>query len=225
MPFALHTQAIELFATMATELHVKKGVALDPKYVYYLKKGFVSLSLFTDDGEKHSYLFFQEGEMFNFMPTIRKTMHKESIHLLEKRSHVPLRMYTCINCTILAINSDHFTEKLEESPELQKLLLYSYTENLGNLLVLTTAMTTSNAASRVSFAIMENMADKAPFILPSVFTYNELAAYLSLHPVTVTKIFKALMLEGIIKKHDRERVIVDREALEDIAREKRILVY
>lgn len=225
MTLAFHDEAVKLFASMATELHVEKGVFLDSNYVYYLKKGLCSLSFFTDGGEKHSYLFFQEGEMFNFLPAIRKMTHKHSLHLLEKRSRAPLRIYTSTKCTLLAVESSYFGGKLDEHQELQKLLLFSCSENLGNLLIHTTAMTTANAAARLAFMILENMSLVEPFILPAVFTYNELGAYLSLHPVTVTKIFKALMREGIIVKNGKDRVVANPEALEDIARERRMLAY
>jgi CRP-like cAMP-binding protein len=57
----------------------------------------------------------------------------------------------------------------------------------------------------IEFAGMQN----GMLVMPSFFTYAELARYLGTHPVTIARIMSKLKEDGCISKHGKSTIILD----------------
>lgn len=210
---------------VGTEVQVPKKTLLDGKDVYYLQSGYCSLTNFTKEGKRHTYIIFKPGVLFNFIPTVRKSIYTTSDYHFNALWYPDLSIYTCSKCSLLSIEGDTLLKLVKENDDVAKLFLHSYTENIAKLLASANAMATSSAVARVAIAILDGIPSEPPYILPSIYTYSEISAYISLHTVTIAKIFKAFLEHNIIAKDGNTKIVVDYKALEDIAKEKREIYY
>lgn len=212
-------------AEIATEIQVPKKTMLDRKNVYYLKSGYCSLTNFTNDGKRHTYIIFKPGVLFNFIPSVREKIYTDTQYYFDPLWYPLLSMYTCSKCSLLSIDNNKFIELTKSNDDVNNLLLHSYTENVTKLVASTNAMRTSSAVARVAIAILDGIPANPPYILSNIYTYSEISAYISLHTVTIAKIFKAFIEQNIIVKEGNTKIVVDYAALKNIAKENIEIEY
>lgn len=210
---------------MATEITVPKGTQLSHKNVYYLKKGVCALTYLSEKGEESSYLYFKSGVLMNFLKAIVEHIGIGSEITTKRMLNVNHVIRTKTECTLLAIDGQKFMKSIEKYPSLNRLLLQSVCENLINLLALSTDIVSKPAGTRVCQLLLDFMTNDTPPQIPRYLTYNEIAFYLSMHVITVTKIFKALKVESIIAKKGQQAIVLDKERLAAIAHEEEELDY
>lgn len=210
---------------MGTEITVPKGKQLSQKNVYYLKRGVCALTYHTEKGDESSYLYFKSGTLMNFLRSIVHSVGIGTEITTKRILNVNHCIRTKTECTLLGIDGEKFMKCTEEYPELNKLLLRSVTENLINLLALSTGIVSRPAGSRVCQLLLDFMSDDTPPQFPRYLTYNEIAFHLSMHVITVTKILKALKDQHIISKRGQGGTILNPERLRAIAHEEEELVY
>ena len=78
---------------------------------------------------------------------------------------------------------------------------------------------------RVCYMLLEACPEEEPYLLPAYLNYDEIAAHLGGHVITVTKIFGALYSNGILAREGRRRVVLDKERLLRIVQREEELPY
>ena len=217
MPLATEAaKHLEILKKIGAEITVPKGGSFDYKNVYYLIEGTAALTHLTENGDQSSFLYFRPGMLLNFLRPVISHIgigSEMAIKRFAKLNHV---IYAKTDCRCLCINGDVMLDYLSRNPEHYTLLLQSLAENLINLLALSTDIVTKPACVRVCQLLQNFMTDDTPPQIPRYLTYTEIAFFLHLHVITVTKIFKALKAAGIISKKGWTTVVTDVEGLRGI---------
>ncbi len=86
-----------------------------------------------------------------------------------------------------------------------------------NLFAVSTEINSKSAVARVCQLLLDFMTEDDQSVISRFLTYSEIAYYLSMHTMTVTKIFKALRENNIIHKTGQTATIIDKDALLAIA--------
>ena len=214
-----------LLREMGTEIDLPKGAVMRRDRVYFLESGYCALLALTDTGESYSFLYFRPGMLLNFMPAVAHTV---KLHEVTRRRVSVLNQHVIMTrtpCRLLAVGAKDFACKVANSLPHQRLLTQALVENWINLLSLSLDITSRPAAVRVCRLLLDNTPDEPASRIPGFLTYPEIAAHLSLHCITVTKIFSALRHEGLLQKEGRAHLLMDRERLARMAGEEEDLVY
>lgn len=206
----------DVLEKISTEVVYPRGARLPYKNVYYLKEGICALTHYTREGEESSFLYFKPGMMLNFLNSVVNATGMVSEISGKRYSKFNHAIYTKTECRLLTVKGTFFLGYLEKNPELYKLLLRSLSENLINILALSTDIVSKPAGVRVCQVILDFMTDDDPPQVPKYFTYPEIAFYLSMHVMTVTKVFKALRQEGIVDRMGRTARVLRPDKLVDI---------
>lgn len=217
MTFAMERESIEkILEPIAIEVTLPKDARFERQNVYYLKQGFAALTHLTLKGEQSSFLYFKAGMLLNFLPPIIMETGIGTDFTVKRFASLDHVILAKNRCTALCMNGKIFLDYVEKNPQLYKLLLRSVSENLINALALSTDLSTKPAGVRVCQLLLDFMYEGEngePPQIPRYLTYNEIAFYLSMHVITVTKIFKALKQNGIITKKGRITFVTDREQM------------
>ncbi len=214
-----------LFSRIGTRVVHEKGTRLPPENIYYLLEGVAALTSLTSDGSENSFLFFRPGMLLNFLPSVVASTGLATDITRKRALHIKHTIYTKTRCTFICMDANAFLHFLESNPVQYPILVQGLCENLINVLALSTDIASKSASVRVCQVILDFMTEETPPVMPRFLTYNELAFYLSLHEVTIKKIFKALMQEDILMKRGQTSVILNVEKLRAIAAEEMELVY
>jgi CRP-like cAMP-binding protein len=120
-----------------------------------------------------------------------------------------------------AIHHEHFFEVIEDDPGLYKDLSISLTQNLSNVLEHSYWLASADASTRLCLMLANFMEEvEGVFAIPRCLTYQEMGNFLSIHSVTVAKIVKSLVNEGIVVRKGHTLLISDPERLRQIARKE-----
>ncbi len=181
------------------EIAVPRGTNLCVDRVYYLLDGAVTLTAMSAVGGAHSLIYFHPGDLLSFIPSVNQAYaipHDAFDFLLYNESLV---MRTKTRCRLVSMTHGEFMEHMDEEP-LRTLLIRGLAGNLMKIIVQSVNNTTLSATVRVCRMISVFMEKHPPHALPRYLTYTEIAGHLSLHVMTVTKIFRSLRKEGILAK-------------------------
>lgn len=126
---------------------------------------------------------------------------------------------------LFRIDKNLFLKEYFHSLPLQTLIVQALVENCFDLFTHIFNSVERPAWQRVAKFIYENMSGNPPRKLQRKITYQEIATHLSIHPVTVAKIFRALQSEGLIKREHSETTVNDPEGLLNIALGRSQLFY
>lgn len=209
--------SIERFKHYALPKTLYKGESLDPDKVFFLEEGLCALTHLSDKGDESAFLYFQPGVMLGFLRTLILGMPSTVVAKRrgERLEHVIIARRTS---KVYYMGGDKFLLLLQEEPLIGQLVLQSCMENLVNTLALSTSLSSKSAIVRICQTIIDFKEEEGERLrLPSFFTYAELSQYLSLHTITITKIFKHLIAEGVLYKEGRKVFIGDIGALYAIA--------
>ena len=181
------------------EIVVPRGTKLRVDRVYYLLEGAVTLTAMSAVGGAHSLIYFHPGDLLSFIPSVNQAYsipHEAFDFLLYNESLV---MCTKTHCRLLSMEQGEFMRHMDEEP-LKSLLILGLAGNLMKIIVQSVNNTTLSATVRVCRMLSVFMEKKPPHALPRYLTYTEIAGHLSMHVMTVTKIFQSLRKEGILGK-------------------------
>lgn len=181
--------------------------------VIYIDKGICALTRTTKEGHEKVYMYFKPGNLTGFIR-----------HLLPKtqypKSYIHQTVNTIITKTEVAcylIKKEHFFDLLKENSRYYEDLTYSLAQNLSNVLEHSALVASENAPSKICAMLLEFSEPKNDRdVLHSCFNYAEIGNFLSLHTVTVAKIFKTLKDKQYIEKIDGQLVIKNKEKLLEI---------
>ena len=179
------------------EITVPRGTKLRVDRVYYLLEGAVTLTAVSAVGGAHSLIYFHPGDLLSFIPSVNQAYsipHEAFDFLLYNESLV---MCTTSHCRLISMEHGEFMKHMDEEP-LKSLLILGLAGNLMKIIVQSVNNTTLSATVRVCRMLSVFMEKKPPHALPRYLTHTEIAGHLSMHVMTVTKIFQSLRKEGIL---------------------------
>ncbi len=203
----------EYFVRYGDRITVGKESAMcSPKltdsYVYYLDKGIASLTSLTDDGEEKVCLYFKQDRILGFAPILFRHFFGRT------QGHLSCGIEPKTACVFYHMGENTFLRLMKEdstfSEYVMKNVSFTYVE-----LVHKYCKFQENGAGRrfCDFLLEFSVEDGGKRYLPRTFTYVEIAKYLGIHPVTVSKIAGALKRRGAISKTGKGIEIADAEDL------------
>ena len=214
-----------LLRQIGREERLSKGALLQTDHIYYLLEGLCVLIHFGPLGEESSLLYFEAGRLLNFLPKLSRVypMQPRTLRRKQPRDTFAVRAKTA--CRLVRIDHDAFVRELGKSAPLHALLEQSLAENCLNLLARAGNSPLLPAPQRICRLAGELMPERPPFRLPPYMSYAEMAVHLSMHPVTVAKVFQALKAEGIAWREGGSVCVFDPERLRRIASGEESLHY
>lgn len=208
----------------SSEVSVPRGTKLTIGRVYYLLEGAVTLTALPVTGERLSLIYFHPGDLLSFIPAVNHAyaIPHEAYDLLLMSEN--LVMFTKTPCRLMSMEPEVFIRHMDEEP-LKTLLVHGLAGNLMKIIVQSVNNSTLPATVRVCRMLSVFMDREAPHALPRYLTYREIAGHLSMHVMTVTKIFQTLRREGILGKADGVTFVKDPEALMNLSSQRSLLSY
>lgn len=181
---------------------------------YYLVSGVCALLRVTQNGEEIIYHYFKENDVIGGVPLFLS--HKESsrIHTLYNFCS----LYTKTECTLYKIPFSVIEQKISKEPEIGYWLSEGISRHFMEVISHMHASKEDHTAGRLCRTLIELSDLKQDrYELQKYFTYAELARYLGVHSVTVSKIMLTLKKMGVIQKEGHKTVICDMERLHYLA--------
>lgn len=214
---------IDTFKSIGRHTRFDKGEALPlGRNVYFLERGLAALTMLTPSGDEKVYMYFKSGNLLGF---IRFTLPQELLP----------SSYISINCNsivakspleVWGIDNKIFFQELENNPTLYKDLSFSISQNLSNVLEHSYWLASKDASTRLCLMLVNFMEEReGKLVLPRCFTYREMSNFLSIHTVTIAKICKILVDQGVLERNGHCVHIADPQRLHQIAREETTLNY
>ncbi len=222
---ALRQACEALLRRIGKEERLAKGALLLTDHIYYLLEGLCALIHFGPLGEESSLIYFEAGRMLNFLPKLSRIypMQPKTLRRRQPRDTFAVRAKSA--CRLVRIDHDVFLRELDQSALLHSLLEQSLMENCLNLLARAGNSPLLPAPQRICRLLAELMPERAPYRLPRYMSYAEMAVHLSIHPVTVARIFQALKAEGIAWRDGGAICVFDPERLRRMACGEEALAY
>lgn len=218
-------ECLEIIRGMGKRITMRKGEQMRSPDLFYLIKGLCALCIEGETGRDISIIYFTPGRLLNFLPSIGEFYPRHNFAGIAPVLSSSFFVKAISDAELFRINKDLFLKEYFHSLPLQTLIVQALVENCSDLFTHIFNSVERPAWQRVAKFIYENMPDSAPGKLRRKITYQEIATHLSIHPVTVAKIFKALQCEGIITRKHSETTINDPEGLLRIALGRAQLYY
>ena len=206
------------------EIAVPRGTKLMVDRVFYLLEGTVTLTAVSATGERHSLVYFEPGDLLSFIPSVNHVYsipHDAFDFLLSNES---LAMFAKTPCRLISTEHREIMRHMDEEP-VKTLLIRGLAENLIKVIVQSGNNCTLSATVRVCRMLSVFMRKDPPHHLPRYLTHTEIAGHLSLHVMTVTKIFQSLRKEGILGKERGITFVKDPARLRSLAAQQSLLSY
>ena len=186
---------------------------LSDSYVYYLDRGIAGLTALTDNGEEKGVLFFPQNRLVGFTPMLMRRFRGCRSEVPE-----PFGIDTKTDCVFYRMDERTFNRLMDEDRFFMVCILEIVTCNYVDLIHKYHAVQGDSAKKRFCRFLLEfSVKTEEGRRMPKVFTYVEIAKYLGVHPVTLSKIAAELRERGIISKGRREIEILDAGRLETLA--------
>ncbi len=208
----------------STEISEPRGSKLRINRVYYLLDGCVTLTALSAVGGYHSLIYFHPGDLLSFIPSVNQAYaipHDAFDFLLYNES---LTMVTKTPCRLVCTEHREFMQHMNEEP-LHTLLIRGLAGNLMKIIVQSVNNSTLPATVRVCRMLSVFMEPEPPHALPRYLTHTEIAGHLSMHVMTVTKIFQSLRKAGVLGRTRGVAFIKDPDALLNLASQHSQLSY
>lgn len=181
---------------------------------YCLISGVCALMQFTQNGEEIVYHYFKEGDLIGGVPFFLS--HKGASEI-DSLYHF-CSLYTKTDCILYKIPFSAIEQKIKKEPELGYWIGECISRHFMAVISHMHASKEDHTAGRLCRTLLELADEKrGRYELQKYFTYTELARYLGVHPVTVSKIMLDLKRVGVIEKEGHKIVICDREQLKYLA--------
>ena len=206
------------------EISVPRGARLLVDRVYYLLEGAVTLTALSAIGGHHSLIYFHPGDLLSFIPSVNQAYaipHEAFDFLLYNES---LAMCTKTPCRLICTEHREFMQHMDEEP-LKTLLIRGLAGNLMKIIVQSVNNCTLPATVRVCRMLSVSMEKEPPHRLPRYLTHTEIAGHLSMHVMTVTKIFQSLRKEGILGREHGVTFVKKPDALVKLSSQLSQLSY
>lgn len=167
-------------------------------------------------------MYFKSGNLTGFIRHLLPKARYPKSYIHQTVNHIITR--TSVTCYLIA--KEDFFNLLKSNIQCYEDLTYSLAQNLSNVLEHSALVASENAPSKICAMLLEFSEPKnGRDVLHSCFNYSEIGNFLSLHTVTVAKIFKTLKDKQYIEKVDGHIVIRDKEKLLEICNNEYVFSY
>ncbi len=196
---------------------LERGATLNHERLFLLESGKMALRLASPRGETISVFYHSAGQLVNFMPLLVRCFPIDEKLLKRKLPGHMFHIKALEECRLLSIDNDWFMNGLIRNEAISALALYSCIVNLINVYARAYNCPILSNAQRICRMILSHTDDNPRNPIPLYLTHAEISSYLSIHPITVSKIFGRLRNLGIIRKKSGMLVIEKIDELRAIA--------
>ncbi|MEE0434565.1 MAG: Crp/Fnr family transcriptional regulator [Peptococcaceae bacterium] len=188
-------------------------------YVYYLRKGTVYREIVTDTGVESILSCKEGGGLTDSIIGILLLYGHEAPYISGNN------FVAGTDCYCLRIPVDVIKGYLHTRPELLEELVGTAIHECGYLMNLYLGKSEAPAPAALCTWMLERLEKRVDGqYLPS-YHHDDIAKFLNLHKVTVSRIFSALRREGVLEKTDHGLRVRDMSRLRDYADNRRHLRY
>ncbi len=203
---------------LGTFIHVKKhdclyNRAYIDKYVYCLEEGLCALHSVSVSGKERIYQYFLPGDFIGFIPAYRRSYPDDTFYAFSITAKSA--------CSLYQVPYTTFREFVDSHPEFYRWLFETAVTHYDSALIHCYTLQdgdnfTSLCQALIELAILED----SRYIIHRDFSYNEIASYLGIHTITVTRLMRRLKDMGVIAKDGHATVILDMDRLTGLACEE-----
>lgn len=199
------------------KMHIQKGAFIfqhsdepNEKYVYLLDEGICALTSMTMDGEENIHLYFHPCRIISF----NQHIITEKLH---PASDIRFAIIAKTDCTVFQIPLATFWEMLRTDMDFNQHVMQTLANNYEEVLVHLHWRVEKSAIARLCYLLLEIAgSSRKQKIVPKFFTYAELAKYLGVHQVTVSRIMTKLKKLGYLKRCPEGLSIEDEGSLRSL---------
>lgn len=216
------------FEEYGTKIVVKKETSIcNPKlsdqYIYYLAEGIASLTSLRPNGEETDFLYFPHDHLLGFAPALVRHYRRLRGEVVspadQDQSSEPtvFGIDTKTDCVFYRLTEHNFDLLLESDPLFLSYIMEAVTRNYTALVLKFHDSQENNPRIRLyKWFLTFSEPENDYRAVPHGFTYTEIAKYLNIHPVTVSKIASELKKNGIIRKENGRILIIDEQRLREM---------
>lgn len=180
------------------------------KYVYFLEKGICALTSTSSDGKEHIYQYFLPGDFICFTSAFNR-QYPDDVFLA-------FAMMAKADCVLYQIPYSLFRSYVDEYPILYRWLFEKAVTHYDNALRHSYSLQEGDNFTSLCQALAELAVRQGSlYVLQKEFSYGELANYLGIHTITVTRLIARLKEMGIVRKNGHQTVIQDMNQLKTLA--------
>lgn len=192
------------------------------RHVGVVDSGICRLATVTPEGNERVYIYFKKGNLVGFLRHLLPESEYPESQIYKTRN----RVRTMTEVTAYLIEVHAYQNLLDHEPRAYIDLTLALAQNLSNMLEHSSLVACENAPIRVCTMLVEfSEYREGRWLLPRCFTQSEFAHFLSLHKITVAKIFKTLRLAGYIHRNKRNIELLDKKSLEMIIQRELCIRY
>ena len=200
------------------EILIKDGDLVD--HVYYLRKGTVYREIVTDTGVESILSCKEGGGLTDSIIGILLLYGTEPPYISGNN------FVAGTDCYCLRIPAEAIKRYLYKRPELLEELVGTAVHECGYLMTLYLGKTEVPAPAALCYWMLERLEqdENGHSYLPN-YRHDDIAKFLNLHKVTVSRIFSALRREGVLEKTPQGFFVRDMKRLRAYAENMRHLKY
>ena len=170
------------FGTVRT---VPKGTLLSGKEAYWLLGGICALTCVNESGSQYSFLYFHRNMLFGFVPVLgRYYRMNRLVDVRASRSFSGFMAKT--DCSVIELPANAFLSEITRDREVLSVVLRAAVVNLADMLNHSMVIASLPVPCRVCYMLLEACPEEEPYLLPAYLNYDEIAAHLGVHVITVT---------------------------------------
>lgn len=209
---------LQAIRDLGTLVHVKKHTCLYnrahiDKYVYCLESGLCALHSVSPGGRERIYQYFLPGDFIGFTPAYNRNYSDDTFYAFSITAKSA--------CTLYQIPYSVFYEFMESHPDFYRWLFEITMAHYDNALKHCYTLQDGDNFTSLCQALGELAnQENSRFVIHKDFSYTELANYLGIHTITITRMIARLKDLGVVAKKGHETVILDMDKLVELGRGK-----
>ena len=192
--------------------------------IYFLDTGISALTSYSESGEERIHLYYGEKRVAGFSAMLSRQFFDEWSD--SQSWNYLVHPDTCwitakTDCVYYKITGSHVQELLSQSPDFMRGILSSMTRNYLELIDKLQTMVDGNRTAQFCQWLLSCQVKQGTYsVIPKTFSFVEIAKFLGMHPVTVSRLFKKFRELGAIDKVDGMIVIKNEQLLASLMHEK-----
>lgn len=210
-------EALAKFRNVGKKIILAKGSNLVSEKVHCLEKGKCALCVNDPRGDPISMFYFRPGQMINFLPLLVQCFPFDKFIMQKKIPSNLFHVKALSDCELIVLDTEWFINTFLKETSICYFSLYSCILNLLNIYMCVHNCPILSNAQRICLLLISSIEDSPEGVIPPHLTLIEISRHLSIHSVTVAKIFSKLRNMGIIGKQGSNMVIMDMDRLSAIA--------
>lgn len=178
------------------------------QYVYCLEEGVCALISITKNGEEKIYQYFKAGALIGFVPAYAPFYTDETFSAFS--------LVTKSNCTLYQIPYSTFCDFIASDSSLYPWVIQMVINHYDDVLTHFHNLQEGNNFSNLCRTLLElSVYQDGHYKMHKYFSYSELAKYLGIHTITVTRMMAKLKSEDVIYKEGHHTIIKNTKKLAD----------